>query len=108
MPGPPPVIMKMMSNSLTASSRRKVTASRMIGRELRQRSRRRRSARCEMPVELRRLVEMRRDRRQARQQDDEHERRPLPDIGDDDGDIEPGNLADPADLDRLAEQLASR
>ena len=30
-PGPPPVSMKITSNSLTASSRRKVTASRMIG-----------------------------------------------------------------------------
>ena len=57
-------------------------------------------------VELGRLEHLGRDRGQARQQDHEHEGRPLPGIGGDDRDEVPGRLGQPADLDRPAEQEA--
>ena len=105
-PGPPPVMMKMTSNSLTASSSRKVRASRISG------------ASCGRvtyaeglqgadAVEFGRLVDLGRDRRQAGEQDHEHERRPLPDVGDDDRDEVPGGLRQPADRRRRGRAIGS-
>ena len=105
MPGPPPVMMKMVSNMRIASSSRKVNAKQHHRREMRQGDRPEGLPGVDA-VEFRRLVEIGRDGGQPGEQDDEHERRPLPDVGDDQRDVEPGALGHPADRHLVAEQLA--
>ena len=59
-------------------------------------------------VELGRLIEIGRNRRQPGEQDDEHERRPLPDVGEDQREVDPGLCGQPADRDFAAEELAEQ
>ncbi len=99
--------MKMTSNSFTASSKPECDGEQHDRSEVWKRHIEKGLDRADA-VEFRRLVDMRRDGRQPRQQDDEHERRPLPDVGQHDREIDPGNFADPADFDLAPKQLAQQ
>src|SRR5271170_3312358 len=59
-------------------------------------------------IELGRLIKMGRDRCKSSEQDDEYERGPLPDISDDDRNVDPRRFSNPAYRDGIAEKLAQK